>query len=330
MFLISVIIPVYNGAKTIRKTIESVLNQTFLDFELIVINDGSQDATLEIVDSFKDSRLKVFSYPNTGPSQSRNRGISHASGKYISFIDADDVWRADKLEAQLQVLHANPQATVAYSWTDYIDESGQFLRRGAHISVTGDVFKYLLLANFLENGSNPLICAHALAEVGGFDESLTHAEDWDMWLRLAAHYQFVAVPSPQIFYRVYDNSSSSNVFKLEAGCLQVINRAFTQSPESLQYLKRHSIANIYKYLTNKALEGVPQRRRSLVAVRFLICAVSKDPSLLSARVLLKVLLKIVVITLLPSHLAQALLTKVGKLSNIEALHGYLQLEPSQI
>src|SRR4028118_1589922 len=159
MPLISVIIPVYNGEKTIRETIESILNQTFTDFELIVINDGSQDATLEIVECIQDSRLKVFSYPNAGQAASRNQGISHACGRYISFIDADDLWAPDKLEAQLKALQANPQAAVAYSWTKCIDELGQFSRRGSHISATGNVYGKLLLIDFIENGSNPLIRA---------------------------------------------------------------------------------------------------------------------------------------------------------------------------
>src|SRR5919199_2876382 len=236
MPLISVIIPVYNGEKTIRETLESLLNQTFTDFEVLVINDGSQDATLDIVSSIKDPRFKVFSYPNAGPSASRNRGVAMASGEYISFLDADDLWTPDKLEAQLKALQTHPEAALAYSWTDFINESNQFLRRGSYINVTGDVYKHLLLTDFLENGSNPLVRKKALEEVGEFDESLTHGEDWDMWLRLAVHYPFVAVPSPQILYRVYAHSSSFNISKLEAGCLQVINRAFAQAPETLQPL----------------------------------------------------------------------------------------------
>ncbi|NES72852.1 MAG: glycosyltransferase family 2 protein, partial [Okeania sp. SIO2D1] len=113
MTLISVIIPVYNGEKTIRDTINSVLKQSFADFELIIINDGSTDSTLEVINSFQDHRLKVFSYPNAGQGASRNRGIELAKGEYISFIDADDMWTSDKLEKQLQALQDNPQAGVA-------------------------------------------------------------------------------------------------------------------------------------------------------------------------------------------------------------------------
>jgi glycosyltransferase involved in cell wall biosynthesis len=308
MPLISVVIPVYNNETTIEETIESVLSQSFSDLELIVINDGSQDSTLKIVSSILDPRLKVFSYPNAGLAATRNRGISHASGEYISFIDADDLWTADKLEAQFKALQANPQAAVAYSWTDWIDESGQFLRPGGHISVNGDVFATLLLRDFVESGSNPLIRAEALAEVGGFDESLPAVEDWDMWLRLAAGYEFVCVPSPQILYRVSSSSMSSNVWKMEAGSLQVIERAFAVAPESLQHLKREVLGSRYKYLTFKAVEGTPERKKGLAAVRFLWQMVRYDRSmLLRSQILAIVLVKIVIATLLPSQLSQALL-----------------------
>ena len=308
MPLISVIIPVSNGERTIKETIDSVLNQTFLDFELIVINDGSQDSTLKIVSSILDPRLKVFSYPNAGLAATRNRGVSHASGEYISFIDADDLWTPDKLEAQFKALQANPQAAVAYSWTDWIDESGQFLRPGGHISVKGDVFATLLVRDFVESGSNPLIRTEALAEVGGFDESLPAVEDWDMWLRLAAGYEFVCVPSPQILYRVSSSSMSSNVWKMEAGSLQVIERAFAVAPESLQHLKREVLGSRYKYLTFKAVEGTPERKKGLAAVRFLWQMVRYDRSmLLRSQILAIVIVKIAIATLLPSQLSQALL-----------------------
>ncbi|NEP60711.1 MAG: glycosyltransferase [Symploca sp. SIO2G7] len=326
MVLISIILPVYNGEKTIKETITSVLNQTCQDFELIIINDGSEDGTLKIIDSIQDPRIKVFSHANAGPNPSRNRGIVEAKGEYVAFIDADDLWTPDKLASQLKALQANSQAAVAYSWTNYIDTSGQFLSRGSHLSLTGDVLRHLLLINFLESGSNPLIRKAALTTVGDFDETLTHGEDWDMWLRLAAKYQFVAVPSPQVFYRVSAHSSSAKIVQLEVGCLQVINKAFTQAPESLQYLKRFSQGNLYKYFISKALAEPLERRRSLIAARFLWQAVRYDPSLLQARVLLKVLFRITVIVFLPAPVAQGLLTKAGSWFDIQALQGYLRIE----
>ena len=111
MSIISIIIPVYNAEKTIESTINSVLNQTFIDFELIVINDGSTDSTLEIVHKITDPRLKVFSYANANQAASRNRGIAKATGEYIAFLDADDLWTPDKLESQINMLKNNSEHT---------------------------------------------------------------------------------------------------------------------------------------------------------------------------------------------------------------------------
>jgi glycosyltransferase involved in cell wall biosynthesis len=312
MPLVSVIIPVYNGEKTIRETIESVLIQTLCDIEVIVINDGSQDATLEIVEQLQDTRLQVFSYPNAGSSASRNRGIALASSEYISFIDADDLWTTDKLEAQFKALEANPQAAVAYSWSDFIDESGHFLRAGSHMTVTGDVYPKLLTYYFLENGSNALFRKQALLDVGGFDESLVGAEDWDLCLRVAARYHFVAVPSAQVLYRQPLISMSSNVPRLEVDSLKVIEQAFNQAPESLQHLKKQALANLYIYLTFKSSEGSPSREQGLRAARCLWHTIHNDPSVLRrrSRLMAIVMLKILAAIILPSQSVKDLLKTV--------------------
>ena len=278
---ISVIIPVFNGEKTIKETIDSILNQTFKDIEIIIINDGSTDATLATIKEISDSRIKVFSYSNAGLSASRNRGISQAKGEYISFIDADDLWTPDKLELQWQALQKNPQATVAYSWTDYIDQSSKFLKPGRRIKVNGDAFSKLLVTNFLENGSNPLISKEALEKVGGFDESLTAAEDKDMWLRLAANYEFVCVEKPQILYRTSTTSMSTNLNRQEAESLKVIERAFSNpKAEKLQHLKKQSLSHLYQYLTFKAIEASPKQRHTFTAINFLWNWIKNNPSVL--------------------------------------------------
>jgi len=323
MPLISVVIPVYNGDKTIRETIESVINQTFEDFELIVIDDGSQDSTLEIVKSIPDSRLKVFSFPNAGLAASRNRGIKLACGDYISFIDADDLWIPDKLESQLQALQDNPQAAVAYSWTDCIDEFGDFSRRGNHITIQGNVYAQLLLTDFIENGSNLLIRAQAFQKVGYFDESLPAAEDWDMWLRLAANYEFVVVPSVQVLYRLSASSMSANVVRQEAACLRVIERAFAQAPHSLQHLKNRSLANLYKYLTFKVLEGNPERQAGQLAMGLLWQVLRHDSDFWRKGVTLKVVLKSSLITLFPTKIYHQFISK--KWLNTTTLLGYIQV-----
>ena len=318
MPLISIVIPVYNGENTIKETIESVSQQTFSDFEIIVINDGSQDSTLEVVNGISEPRLKVLSYPNAGVSASRNRGIAQTRGEYISFIDADDLWTPDKLESQLTALQINPPAAVAYSWTDWIDESGEFLRPGSHITANGDVYSKLLLRDFVGSGSNPLIHMQALKKVGGFNESLTPAADWDMWLRLAACYEFVCVPSAQILYRISPSSMSTNVWRMETESLQIIERAFAQAPESVAHMKKQVIAERYKYLTLKSVEGHLERRKGLTAVRFLWQAIKYDPAWFKrGRLMLIVLFKIALAIVLPSPQAEALLRRVKSLAGEE-------------
>ncbi len=325
---ISIITPAYNGAKTIVETIKSVLEQTFTDWELIVINDGSQDSTLELVSSIQDPRIQIFSYANSGAQKSRNRGIGKARGKYLAFLDADDLWTRDKLEAQWQALQKHPEAGVAYSWTNYIDEKSEFWRRGSYISASGNVFAKLLLIDFVENGSNPLVRADTIAEVGDFDETLVAGQDWDMWLRLAAGCDFVVVSRPQILYRQYPSytSWSNNVERRELGFQRVMEKALEQAPESIKGLKRQIVANRYKCLVVDALAKPAGRKRALTAARFIYTAVINDLYLLRTKALIKVLFIISVMALLPPQQAQALLSKMGKLSNVQTLLGYLRLD----
>ncbi|NJK38064.1 MAG: glycosyltransferase [Oscillatoriales cyanobacterium RM2_1_1] len=322
MPLVSVIIPVYNGEKTIVETIFSVLNQSFQDFELIIINDGSTDQTLEIIAQFQDDRIQPFTYPNAGLATSRNRGIARAQGQYISFIDADDLWTSDKLEAQFQALESTPKAAVAYSWTDLIDQSSQFLNTDSRASFSGNVYPHILLGSFPSNGSNVMVRRQALLELGGFDESLNAAEDWEMWIRLAANYFFVAVSKPQILYRISPGSMSTKLTQHETESLKVIERAFIQAPEELHYLKPQSLANLYKYLTFKALDG----KQGIKALQFFWQAVKYDPKLLQGGITGKVIFKATILTLCPPPLAESFLQSMGKLTNTNTLLGYINLE----
>lgn len=269
MAIISVIIPAYNAEKTIQETINSVLNQTFQDFEIIVINDGSTDSTLNIVSGINDPRIKIFSYPNSGAAVSRNRGFDVANGEYIALLDADDLWTSDKLEAQYNALKSHPQASVVYSWTDYINESGQFLQSGRHLAFQGNVYPELLVKNFLENGSNPLIRRQTVIKIGGFDESLLGGQDWDFYIRLAQNYEFVVVPKVQILYRVSSQSISSQLERQEKQCLQVIQKAFSQAPLFLQPLKKQSLAHLYKYLAWKSLTNLENKKRGYQTAGYL-------------------------------------------------------------
>jgi glycosyltransferase involved in cell wall biosynthesis len=308
--LISVIIPAFNSAKTIKRTIDSVLVQTLTDFELIIINDASTDNTLDIISQYQDPRLQILSYPHGGGNISRNRGLKHALGEYVSFLDADDMWESDKLESQLKVLQQNTEVAIAYSWTDYINEEDNVILKGSHTTANGNIYEKLLVHNFLENGSNPLIRKTSIVELGGFDETLTAGQDWDMWLRLAQKHHFICIPKVHILYRVSTNSLSNNLDRQEQACLKVLEKALQSSPPSLHHLRTQSLANLYKYLTCKALQKPLNRQKGLTAAKFLWKFVKNDAFRAKrASLTFKMFVKIVMILFLPGELANILLKK---------------------
>jgi glycosyltransferase involved in cell wall biosynthesis len=321
MALISVIIPAYNAEKTIQTTIESVLNQTLSDFELIVVNDSSQDATLEIVSKISDPRIQVFTYPNAGPAVSRNRGFAHSTGEFIAFLDADDLWTPDKLEAQWQALKANPDAKVAYCWNDLIDEAGDRIGSGCHITANGNVFAQLLLTCFVVSGSNPLIQRQAFIDVGQFDELLEASQDFDLYLRLAARYPFVAVSSPKVLYRVSQTSMSTNMRRLERTSLIVRERHFQQAPEPLPpELKSRSIANFYKSQIHRFLNHPLDSKKAIEALRLLREAIKYEPQLLQRRITLKIIARALAAMVLPPQYAQFLFKKIKLLFSIDSIY----------
>lgn len=251
--LISVIIPAYNSEKTIIQTINSVLQQSYSNFELIVINDGSSDRTLELLQTIQDPRIQIFSYPNGGVSTARNRGIAKATGKYISFLDADDRWTKDKLELQWTTLQQHPQAALAYSWV-YFESDSQPSYAETSSYFTGNVYPELLIKNFLHTGSNPLIRKEAIEQICFFDPELKTCEDWDFFLRIAAKKEFVLVDRVQVIYRQSNTSLTTNIEQIKYYHKVVIERAFQTAPQKLQYLKKQSLGWSYKYLAQQYLK----------------------------------------------------------------------------
>lgn len=323
---VSVIIPAYNAQKTIQETINSVLNQSFTDLELIIINAGSTDETLSVIREFTDRRIQVFNYEPANASVNRNRGFNHAQGTFVTFLDADDLWTSDKLADQVKTLIENPDAAVVYSWTDCIDEQGKVIRHCSYPLWNGDVYPQLLLDDFIGSGSNVMMRREAFISVGGFDESLTNAQDTDMWVRLAQVYQFAVVTKSQIRYRIRSNSMSSNILGLEKSNLQVIERAFSHSKaQSYQHLKRDSLGNLYKYLSYKSLDASPGQQKNWHIIRFLSQTIYYDTSMLTKPIIYKAILKLIIIAILPHKLANNILNQYPKLANTSTFLGYEKL-----
>jgi len=314
MSLISVIIPLYNARATLPQTLNSVLAQSFNDFEVIVVDDGSTDGSLEWVQEVNDPRVRVFSYANGGAAVARNRGVKHAVGEAVAFLDADDYWTPDKLAAQWQALQVHPEAAVAHSWTQFVNEQGQVFSQGckfiANVSEKDSAYRALLVTNVLESGSNPLIQRQALLDIGGFDESLKSSQDQDLYIRLAARYPFVTVPRYQIFYRIMaSNSISSNIERQEQEALRVYERTFAEAPSAYQYLRTESLATLYRYLVLRGLESRSSPRLGRTLARCYANVVRYKPTLLKTqtRLMTTMLVKILVMASLPSQQSQSML-----------------------
>lgn len=294
MPVISVIIPTFNAEATIFSAVESVLAQSFDDFEIIVIDDGSTDRTRLILTEMKDPRLQVIHFPNKGVAESRNRGIQRARGEYISFLDADDLWTPDKLKDQYEALSSHPEAAVAYSWVNYIDSNNKLLHSGWRTQGNGDVYEVLFERNFIENGSNILVRKQAVDVVGGFDATTTPSEDWDFYLRLAEKFEFVCVPKVQILYRVMPGSLSTRIKHMETGFLNFFDHAIARSPERTVPLKAQTLALFYAYLFYKAYchAATPQQWRSSLGILVRgICRSPRTWNLVAKRQVFKAILK---------------------------------------
>jgi glycosyltransferase involved in cell wall biosynthesis len=183
----TVIIPLFNKEISISSTIESVLNQTFSRFELLIINDGSTDSSLAVASSFRDERIKIFSQPNEGVSSTRNFGINNASHQYLSFLDADDVWKSDCLEEFCRLIIEFPEANVFC--TNY-NMTGKNIKGSQKRYYVRD--RYNLAAYYLAKWSIPLMITGCVAihkdqfkKAGLFNPLLTHGEDVDMWERIS-------------------------------------------------------------------------------------------------------------------------------------------------
>lgn len=314
---ISVIIPAYNAAATILETIDSVLNQTFTDFEVWVIDDGSQDHTKTLVENISDSRVQVMTYPNGGVCVARNRGIALATGELIAFLDADDLWTSDKLEKQYAALQEHPEAGVAYSWTCFMDitdrETPPTFHPPLEYQWTGNVYQNLLVQDFIHSGSNTLIRREAISSVGEFDQTCAGCADWDYWLRLAAQWPFVVVKKCQIFYRRMPGSMSSRAEVMEREALIAMEKAYQAAPPELQHLKTLSFTNFHKYCAGLYLQRSQESAAMVKAQEHLQAAIALQPSLMIGdRTIQKMWVKLWIRKLLPQPLANYLFYSIRK------------------
>ncbi|MGB3759091.1 MAG: glycosyltransferase family A protein [Rivularia sp. (in: cyanobacteria)] len=257
---VSVIIPACNAEKFLLKTLESVLSQTYKNIEVLVIDDGSQDKTAEIVQSIaqKDSRVILLQQENSGVAAARNLGISKSKGEFIAPIDADDIWYPQNLEKQVQcLLQADSSVGLVYSWSVDINEQDKLTGDFRASNIEGDVFKTLLCHNFLGNASSTLIRRSCVENIGGYNTQLKAqnaqgCEDWDFYLRIAENYQFKVVPEFFIGYRKIANTMSGDYKKMAKSHDLMLQEVQPRHPEIPKGLYQLSKSSFYMYLARQS------------------------------------------------------------------------------
>ena len=210
--LVSVIVPAFNAATTIDETLRSARGQTHSNLEIIVVDDASSDATVEIVEKHvrADARVRLARHPaNRGLSATRNSAIDLSTGAFIAPLDADDLWRADKLSRQLDAF-ADPRVGVVYSWYAIIDGASQIVFLDSRSEADGDVVAALCERNFVGNGSTPLMTRAAVLQAGCYDERLRGCEDYKLLFRIAERHRFALVRDFLVGYRDRPDSLSGN------------------------------------------------------------------------------------------------------------------------
>ncbi len=267
---VSVIIPTYNYGRFLGTAIRSVLDQTFRDLELIVVDDGSTDETREVVAEFEsDCRVQYVFQSNQKDAAARNTGISKASGRYLAFLDADDYWMPEKLARQLEILHANPHAGAIHSaaYLDTVDDGQRLVSRTLlqRPPLRERTLYEELLYNMIIVGSHSsvVLSREVLNRVGTFDETLRCC-DWDLWSRISWNHEILYIDAPLSCLRRHGANHTSNPDSVADNSERVLSKFAESIPAPLRYHLPRMRTERYLKLTWLYLRA----RRGRSAIRY--------------------------------------------------------------
>jgi glycosyltransferase involved in cell wall biosynthesis len=283
---ISVIIPAYNRADYLAEAIQSVLDQTFPDFELIIVDDGSTDNTKEVVEGFVDTRVRYLFQENGGVSSARNSGIKAANGEYIAFLDSDDIWLPENLALKVNLLDSRPDIGLVCSDAYFFDNiTGTVLGRRWHDQTLHDwinlnkivvqPLKELLCKGCFIMPQATMVRSQVFTTVGYFDESLPTSEDWDLFVRIFQRFPLEIIDTPLLKIRRHSTSLSENQEKVYQGAVAAVNKAIDSgsfSGEELKLLNERLALEHCKYGRLALLGG-----RETAARKALIAGIRLNP-----------------------------------------------------
>lgn len=284
--VVSVIMPVYNTAKYVETAIESVLSQTYTDFELLIIDDQGQDHSIDLCRAYDDPRIRIISQLNRGLAGARNTGIRNARGQFVALLDSDDLWEPQKLEKHVEHLRRAPHIGVSYAASALIDDEGHPLRIVQRPKLRNIDPQDVFLRNPIGNGSAPVLrravfediayLNHERDEHDYFDDAFRQSEDIECWCRIAltTNWGFEGIKGTYTRYRINEGGLSANVVKQFATWSRVKDRVAQLDPHfaarwapyaeafQLRYLSRRSVrmgeGSLAWSLMKDALQLCPQ------------------------------------------------------------------------
>jgi len=274
---ISVVIPTYNRAELLIQALRSVLQQTFQDFEIIIVDDGSTDDTKKrIAFLLADARLKYICQENLGPSAARNAGIRESYGEYISFLDSDDIWAPDKLQKQLGAIRASDEFDVVYCDFFKIDVNGKVLpEQWVRPKSRGTLYEDLMYGNVIAGSDSAvLIRANCFSEVGMFDEELPSYEDQDMWRRISIKYKFLFLNEKLVFVRLHPSHThiQNDPEQMTIGAMRYLKKIYIDTPEIFRHHLPNVFYNIYLRTISSLLTKNKYYKATLCSVKILSLA----------------------------------------------------------
>ena len=289
--IVSVVMPVYNVERFVAEAVQSVLDQRFEDFELIIVDDGGTDRSVEICRSFTDHRIRIVSQANRGLAGARNTGIRESLGRYIALLDSDDRWHPSKLMLHVIHLENNGDVDISYSGSRMIDANGRVLRTAMRPQLSAITPQHILLRNPVGNGSSPVIRRRALDRVRfphpdepqrhqWFDESFRQSEDIELWLRMSAGRQckFEGIAGLLTDYRIVGGGLSANIVRQFESWDRAITRTATYAPALIAESRNTATAYQLRYLARRAV----QLGDGPFALSLVCQAMAKDPTILLA------------------------------------------------
>ncbi|MEO1600078.1 MAG: glycosyltransferase [Pseudomonadota bacterium] len=278
----SIVVPAYNAAGTITETLESLLAQTFADFEIIVVDDGASDNTVQVVDRFDDPRIRIVCQTNRGLAGARNTGLYAARGAYVGFCDADDLWEPRKLAVHVHHLDANPEVGISFSGSRLINTNSKLLGLTQSPKLSRITALDVLCRNPIGNGSAAVVRRAAFAAISWrpandcrpwwFDERFRQSEDVECWARFAltTDWKIEGVPGLLTRYRVNPNGLSADLERQQATWERMIARMAEIAPETVARIAPRARAYQLRYLARRAVA----QRDGLLSLRLLARALS--------------------------------------------------------